>query len=440
MPKTKTTTPEFVTAHDRLPEREGRYETVRNAWRPIASFYGFESIHPSVAEEPRAFSSLAKAGFFDERAPIGCKTAMGDDFLFRFSGVLSTIRAYVSHKMNDLPHPLKFKYDDEVLFAVHGNRSKTHTRQELGLLMIGEEGPIAEAQITQVIWKTAEALRLDMEQMELRMNATGCQDCRPSFRSPFIAHFRNRSHRLCKNCKRNLKRAPTKILSCEEEQCRVLANNAPQIIDYICEACKKHLRGILEFLDETKIPYFLDPKFFREGSWYNTLIFEASLTPKKEDNQEVPETVKPRHKIVLAEGGRLSKAGELITGRRLDVAAGVLSLEGAAEALAHAATPPGSPPPRVYLAQLGELAKKKSLHLLEELRRGGIEVFESLGRDSVKSQLKVAERLQVGYALILGQKEALDTTIIVREIASGMQETISQEKLVDFIFKKTKKD
>ena len=73
------------------------------------------------------------------------------------------------------------------------------------------------------------------------------------------------------------------------------------------------------------------------------------------------------------------------------------------------------------------------------LRVGGFEVQESLGRDSIKSQLKAAERVGARVALIVGQKEALDGTVIVRELPSGIQETVPQDKLIEFLKKKVKK-
>ena len=81
----------------------------------------------------------------------------------------------------------------------------------------------------------------------------------------------------------------------------------------------------------------------------------------------------------------------------------------------------------------------RAVKLLEELRRANIQVGESLGRDSLRVQLARADKLGVVYTLILGQKEALDNTIIVREVQSGIQETIPQEKLIEFLKQKLKK-
>ncbi|MEK9148356.1 MAG: His/Gly/Thr/Pro-type tRNA ligase C-terminal domain-containing protein, partial [Patescibacteria group bacterium] len=95
--------------------------------------------------------------------------------------------------------------------------------------------------------------------------------------------------------------------------------------------------------------------------------------------------------------------------------------------------------PKVFLAQLGELAKKKSFGLMEELRKAGITAAESLGRDSIRSQLKIADRRGAEYTLIVGQKEALDQMVIIREMLSGTQEAIPQSKLIETLKRKLRK-
>ena len=96
--------------------------------------------------------------------------------------------------------------------------------------------------------------------------------------------------------------------------------------------------------------------------------------------------------------------------------------------------------PKVFLAQLGNLAKKKSLKLFAELEKNGILMAESFGRGSLRSQLNVANKLGVELTLILGQKEAMDRTVIVKNMKTGAQETVSMDKLVDIIKKKLKND
>ena len=76
------------------------------------------------------------------------------------------------------------------------------------------------------------------------------------------------------------------------------------------------------------------------------------------------------------------------------------------------------------------------MNLYESFRRAGIETKSSIGRDSIKSQLRIANRLGVRFALIFGQKEALDGTTILREMETGVQETVPLGKIVDEVKKR----
>ena len=93
----------------------------------------------------------------------------------------------------------------------------------------------------------------------------------------------------------------------------------------------------------------------------------------------------------------------------------------------------------VFLAQLGTLAKRKSLKLIEDFRQEGILIAESLGRDSLKAQLVKANKLNVRYVLILGQQESLEGKIIIRDMKEGRQEAVKLEKAVREMAKRLKK-
>lgn len=422
---------------DFIPPHESIFSKMEESLGSLARFYGFERIRTSPLEDLYTLNPLVKAGFFHERPPVLCRTRASVQAFLRPSGAIGTLRAYASHRMQELPHPVKLFFQGE---AYHTSPSSLLScTPEWGVTIIGDAGPIAEAEVVQVIWRALKELGADMSRIELRVNETGCSQCRAAFRLSLMPYLRARSHRLCKNCKRNLRVLPSEIFLCSEEQCHTIANQAPQVLDSLCDACRKHLKGLLEFLDEASIPYFLDSKFFRDGSWYTSTLFEF-VPFFEEGNAEggAPATIRG---LALGEGGRVSRAAELLGGGKVDAVSGVVFLQALAKTFQPKENKKSTDAQdaRVFLAHLGELAKRRSLGVLEELRKGGIPAQESLGRDAIKSQLKVAERVGAQIALILGHKEALDGTIIVREVQSGVQETIPQEKLVEFLKKKLKK-
>jgi histidyl-tRNA synthetase len=88
---------------------------------------------------------------------------------------------------------------------------------------------------------------------------------------------------------------------------------------------------------------------------------------------------------------------------------------------------------KVFFVQLGFEAKLKSLAVLEILRKAKIPVEQSISKDSLGAQLGIAERLEIPYVLIFGQKEALEHSVIVRDMENRSQETVKIEELSDYI-------
>lgn len=66
--------------------------------------------------------------------------------------------------------------------------------------------------------------------------------------------------------------------------------------------------------------------------------------------------------------------------------------------------------------------------MFEELRRAGFQIREAFTKDSLRSQLEIANRMGVKFSLILGQKEIMDKTILIRDMESGIQEVVDCKK------------
>ena len=91
---------------------------------------------------------------------------------------------------------------------------------------------------------------------------------------------------------------------------------------------------------------------------------------------------------------------------------------------------------KVFLVHIGDLAKKKSLPLMEEFRKASIPIRTSFGKDSLSTQLEAANKNRSDMALILGQKEVYEETIIIRNMETGVQETVPFSKVVDEVKKR----
>ena len=70
-------------------------------------------------------------------------------------------------------------------------------------------------------------------------------------------------------------------------------------------------------------------------------------------------------------------------------------------------------------------------------RKANISLAQSLSKDSLRGQLKIAAKLKVPFTLIIGHKEAMDNTIIVRDMEVGRQEIMPVDEVLGYIKHKT---
>ncbi|TSC68177.1 MAG: histidyl-tRNA synthetase [Parcubacteria group bacterium Gr01-1014_66] len=405
-------------------------------WASTAQWYGFDIVPTFLTESPEYGATLLKSGFIEEKQLIRVEME-GEKSVLRPSTVLSLLQLSRQHLFDAFAPPLKLASAGESAERTGGG---VLLYWEASMCVVGEETPVAEAEMLQILWQICVAGGVDEQQVRVVVNTEGCEQCRGSFRSALQSYVRQRSMRLCRNCKSIVKKAPHEIFQCRQEKCVMVAAGAPQILDFLCDTCKKQLCSFLEYIDEMNIPYFLDSHMTRKAPWFSSLIFsvvERKLNERDEKDEldvEARNQEQKEEEIILAQGGCISRAAELMVGKKIDAAAGTLlpfSLLGLART-----TQTIMPPPDVFLVQLGELAMRKSMALLELLRKGGIRMNKSLGTDSLKAQLKLAEGSNARIALIFGQKEALDKTVILRDVASGAQEIVPQDRLISFLHKR----
>ncbi len=276
---------------------------------------------------------------------------------------------------------------------------------QYGIELYGEPDPTADAQCAIVAWRLAQSLRVGAT---LHLNSFGCATCRPPYLKALGEFFRRqRGAPAGKQPWRALA-----DLSAEE------AAAAPQTVDFLCPSCNAHLVQVLEYLDEVEVPYALDPTTVAPFDYASRTVF--TVTP--------PEASTP-----LLFGCRYD---ELCT--RLGGSGSAVGFGGDVAALAQqAAAGTGSRhAPHVLLAQLGPEARKHAIVLFERLRAANITVAAHLGGGGLKGQLEEAGRLGVRYAAIIGQREILDGTVLLRDMENGIQETVTRERLAAEIAKR----
>ena len=414
--------------NDVLPNVQKYWEKFFRISKELALYYGFEIIETPVLE----FADLFKKGTglntdIIEHEMYTLKTKGGDFLALRPELTPPVVRAYIENGFANQPQPVKFFHYGPVFRHEAPQASRYRQFHQADFDIIGESDPIVDAQVIQLVFGILSEAGL--KGLSVHINSIGDKTCWGKYREELKLYYRNKVNRLCENCKRRFKENPLKMLDCKEEACVAFKASAPNSVDYLDKACHDHFKLVLEFLDELNIPYILDSYLARGLDYYTRTVFEI-----------IPEDINGSQ-ITLASGGRYDYLVSQLGGKPAPAIGGSIGIERAVNEMRRQNVKVNilKPRTRIFIAQLGDLAKKKSLRLFEEFRKNNIYVSESFGRDSVKAQLRVADRLGADLALIIGQKEALDNTVILREMQSGVQEIIPLEKIINEVKKRLKK-
>lgn len=426
--------------------------------KKTASFYGFGPIATPHIERTELFeATLGETTDVVEKQMYTFKTRGGESITLRPEGTAPVMRAYAEHGMHTWSQPVMFWYEGSFFRHENPQRGRFREFSQFGLEILSADDALADALIIHVLFLIIRETGL--EEVTVHLNSLGCKDCRTSYRKELGTYYRKHIHQLCKDCRRRAKDNPLRVLDCKNEQCKEASEHAPQIINFLCGVCRQHLKELLEFLDEAQVPYLLDHRLVRGLDYYSRTVFELFYESSAETAVAEPEEKKPEEKerektdaaaqtatqqtrktsLALASGGRYDYLGAMIGNRDVCAVGGALGIDRIIALLQEQNIQPKKPyRPKVFFIQLGLAAKRKSLRLVEALRQAKIPLAQSLSKDSIKSQLKIADRLNVPYALILGQKEAMDDTIIIRDMDSGAQETLPFGKSIDYLKQRLK--
>lgn len=411
---------------DVLPADMAYWLHVRAVAERLGESHGFSYIETPVVEQTSLFvRSLGKQTDIVEKEMFSFTDHGGEDLVLRPEGTAPVARAYVTHGMLALPQPVKLFYYGPFFRRERPQSGRSRQFHQAGFETIGDAKPVIDTELILVASRFFGDLGVPVT---IELNSIGDAVCREPYKEKLVQYYRANRNKLCETCKVRLAKNPLRLLDCKEAGCRALKEDAPKIVDHLCEDCKAHFMKVIEYLDEADLAYELSPHLVRGLDYYSRTVFE--VFPEMETEERAAQSA-------LAAGGRYDGLIELLGGRPTPAAGFALGIERTISALKARNIPlPGAKTKRVFFAQLGEPAKRKAFRLFEDLRKAGVPVVANFAKDALKAQMELANAMGAAYTIILGQKEVLEGTVIIRDMEAGIQEIVDAKKLVPELKKK----
>lgn len=432
---------------DILPQDARYWRFLDNLAHNLATLYGFQKIETPILENSDLFiRSIGQVTDIIEKEMYAFEDQGGNKLALRPESTAGIARAYIEHGMQTLPQPVKLYYFGPMFRRDKPQAGRYRQFYQIGFEVIGEADAITDAQIILIAYKFAKTVNLPCI---IQLNSVGCLECRPNYEQELKDYFKRFKNKLSEISKERLNKNVLRILDSKEEEDMPIIADCPQQIDFLCENCKNHFIQVLEYLDELEIPYNLNSKIVRGLDYYTRTAFEIFFG--EADSSQSAETCKPCgeadrtcestcRQSALGGGGRYDGLIETLGGQETPAVGFALGVERFINHLKdNDIKVQDSPKPEIFLAQIGPEARKKALSLFEQLNEAGINVRENFAKSGLKAQLEMADRLGVKFTLILGQKEIIDGTVMIRDMENGIQELVDFQKVISEIKKRLEK-
>lgn len=408
-------------------DSEFRYwDLVSNKAWELARIFGFTPLKTPILENFDLYKKSTRKN--SDKDFYFVDFERGSKIVLRPELTQGVIRSYLENKMDEWPQPVRLVSVGPIFRQEKLQSGRYRESNQFDLEIIGENKPMAEAILINTAYRFFKELKINVQ---VQINSLGDADCRKEYNSKLLAFYRERGRRskLCNNCKKNIVKNALSLLDCQEEACVKIREGAPQIADYLSTASREHFTKVLEYLDELNIPYNFNPYLVRGLNYYNGTVFE--IWPVDDNNVA-------SSKQTLAGGGRYDYLVESLGGKSTPAVGLAIGVERAVWKLKEKNLFASYPDEEdlIFVAQLGEQAKVKALLLFEDLRQSGFNVRQSFSVDGLKLQLEEANRLKATITLIMGKKEVMDETILIRDMDSGVQEAVAQKKVKEKLNKK----
>lgn len=388
----------------------------------LATVYGFKKIQVPILESLELYRrSTGESSDIVSKEMYSFVDKNGEKVALRPEITPSLARAYVENGMFALPQPVKMFTCGPIFRHEKPQSGRYRQSHQFDVEIYGEANPVADFLLMLLAYNLFSELQIPVE---FQVNSIGCKQCRSDYVKKLVNYYKERGNRskLCVDCKKRLEKNPLRLLDCKETACVALKEGTPPIVDFLCEDCKKRFTRVLEYLDEMNVPYNLNLNLVRGLDYYNGTVFEIWAVEEGEKGA--------KSELVLGGGGRYDALVESFGGRATPACGFAIGIERTVMRMKSVGLPLEKEEKNIiFIAQLGDVARRKGMTLFEELRKSGFTVKQAFTRDSLKDQLEEANFLGARLTLIIGQKEINDKTILFRDMESGNQEVIDYKKV-----------
>ncbi len=404
--------------NDCLPTQSPLWQKLESTVKNVVSAYGYNEVRMPIVEMTHLFSrAIGEVTDVVEKEMYTFEDRNGDSLTLRPEGTAGCVRSGIENG-------LLYNQEQRLWYMGpmfrHERPQKGRYRQfhQCGVEVFGLNGPDVDAELIMMTARLWRELGID-KHVRLELNSIGSLEDRANYRTALIAFLEQHIDVLDDDCKRRMHTNPLRVLDTKNTDVQAILGDAPRLSDYLGEESKEHFAGLCELLDAAGIEYTVNERLVRGLDYYNRTVFEW-----------ITESLGSQGTV--CGGGRYDGLVEQLGGKATPAVGFAMGLERLVLMLETLELNEVRRSVDVYMVTAGEGTTIAGMKLAEQLREKvpGLRVMNHFGGGNFKKQFKRADKVGAAVALVLGENEVADNTVVLKDLIGGTQETYSQADVI----------
>ncbi len=404
--------------NDCLPSQSPLWQKVEGAVKSVIASYGYSEVRMPIVEMTNLFSrAIGEVTDVVEKEMYTFEDRNGDSLSLRPEGTAGCVRSGIENG-------LLYNQEQRLWYMGpmfrHERPQKGRYRQfhQCGVEVFGLQGPDIDAELIMMTARMWRELGI-AQYVRLELNSIGSLEARTEYRSALVAYLEQHLDVLDDDCKRRMYTNPLRVLDTKNPDIQAVLVNAPKLSEYLDADSREHFAGLCELLDAAGIEYTVNERLVRGLDYYNRTVFEW-----------ITESLGAQGTV--CGGGRYDGLVEQLGGKATPAVGFAMGLERLVLMMETLEQTAVRREVDVYMVTAGEGTNVAGFTLAESLRTAisGLRVMSHCGGGNFKKQFKRADKVGAAVALVLGENEVAENTVVFKDLINGEQETIAQADVI----------
>ncbi len=405
---------------DLLPQDSYKWQFIEKTAREVAKIFNIKEIRTPTFEHTEVFlRGVGETTDIVNKEMYTFTDKGGRSITLKPEGTAGVVRAFIENGMASSALPAKLYYLTQCFRYERPQAGRLREFHQFGIEYFGAKTPDTDAEVILVAKTFIE--KLGIKNVSLYINSIGCKECRKKYEEALKNYLKANFDNLCELCKSRFEKNPLRILDCKNQDCKKIVENAPSILDYLCDDCSNHFEQVKKLLTLSNVEFKIDHNIVRGLDYYTKTVFEF-----------VSENIGAQGTV--CGGGRYDGLVKELGGTEtcgIGFAAGIerllLLMENTGVEI------PNDEGVQIYIASMGEREKEKAFCLVKSLRENGVIAELDHMERGIKAQFKYADKIGAKYVGVIGSDELERGIIKIKNMTDGQETEVSFENVAEFL-------